>query len=211
MLNEHDTATCSHHIYCLKRVSWSAVLIGAFVGIGLSFLLNLFDMAIGLSIVTTTKDGVITLAVGGFIGLVIGAVISMYVAGFTAGYLGQSHCVKRNLGVLYGFTTWCLALVLTVLLASHMVNYVSSYSNFITSPTTVVVSNDSATDVTTIKRGNSSQATLNSQEVTNSLGMSTFLIFVLFFLGAVASCFGGHYGMVCRQENCGTNKSTTTI
>jgi hypothetical protein len=69
------------------------------VGVGLSFLLNLFSIAIGLSLVTTSKEGIASLAIGGFLGLVISAIAAMFVAGTTSGYLGRSCCAKRNLGV----------------------------------------------------------------------------------------------------------------
>jgi hypothetical protein len=75
------------HMGCPKRISWSAILAGALVGIGLSFLLNLFSIAMGLSFVSTTKEGLLTLVVSGLIGLVAGTIFVSFSSGFTAGYL----------------------------------------------------------------------------------------------------------------------------
>lgn len=194
----------THHTHMchFKRLSWSAITTGALVGIGLSFLLNLFSVAIGLSIVTTTQEGLISLAVGGFIGLIIGAIVSMFVAGFTAGYLGRPYCVKRNLGVLYGFTTWCLALILMVLLTSYMGRYIKSYSDFISGPrTTIFTTHKEAPVVILSSTTQNTTATVEPKTTEQSLGYSPFLIFTLFFISALASCFGGHYGMSCRCDD----------
>ncbi len=189
-----------HHMYHLKRISWSAIVVGALIGTGLSFLLNLFSVAIGLSIVKTTHDGLVSLAVGGFIGLLIGAIVAMFFAGFTAGYLGRPYSMRRNLGVVYGFTTWCLAFVLMMLLASHVGRYVTSYSSFIVNPTPVVFTNNQSVPVISTNTSGS-EVVVNNQSATNNLGYSAFLIFILFFVGAISSCFGGHYGMTCKTCN----------
>ena len=113
-----------------QRMSWTAIFVGALVGAGLGFLLNLFGIAIGLSILTQ-KDGAAALAVGGLLGFLIAVITSMVVAGYTAGYLGRTYCPKRNLGVLYGFTTWGVALILTAAVASHINHYVVGAINIL--------------------------------------------------------------------------------
>lgn len=201
MTNE-QCGTSGHHEHlsmCFrKHVSWTAIIVGALVGVGLSFLLNLFSIAIGLSFVTT-KEGVAVLAVGGFIGLAIGIIVSMFVAGFSAGYLGRPFCMKRNLGVLYGFTTWSLILILTVLLTASMGRYITSYSDFVTNPTIVVETTDK--QVTSTGKASSSAAiNTETQIIANRLGMSALFVFALFFISAFSCCLGGHCGMTCRCE-----------
>jgi hypothetical protein len=209
-MNNDNCATpqhmSDHSIMChFKRVSWTAIIVGALVGIGLSFLLNLFSVAIGLSIVTTTNEGIMTLAMGGLVGLLIGTIISMFIAGYTAGYLGRPYCVKQNLGVVYGFTTWCLALILTVMLTTRIGYYVAAYSNFIKNPTDIVVvtnhhlPNGNAVEAVD-NNNNTNTVAVNAQKATNNLGMSTLIVFILFFVGALASCFGGHFGMCCKKD-----------
>lgn len=207
-----DRCAKHDHNICVRQVSWTAVIVGAFVGMGLSFLLNLFSIATGLSFVTNNKEGLVTLAVGGFIGLLIGAVATMFTAGFVAGKLGQKYNPKRNLGVVYGFTTWSVMLVLTALLASHMGKYVTVYSNFVSNPTTtsfhmergawkhgkganvVVTTADKNADKNTDKNVMVDQDT---QDAANKLGIASFLVFAIFFIGALSCCIGGHYGMTC--------------
>lgn len=192
MEKHHDHAHCWH----VKSISWSAILAGALVGIGLTFLLNLFSVAIGLSIFSINNTGITSLAVGGMIGLAICAIVSMFVAGMVAGYLARPFCDTRHLGVLYGFTTWCLALLLTAILATYVGRYVSSYSNFISNPSTIII-----TEVSPSPEPQSNPAIImNAQKATNTFGIGAFIVFVLFFIGAISSCFGGHCGMMCKSE-----------
>lgn len=199
-----------HHHCHVKCMSWTALIVGALVGIGLSFLLNLFSVAIGLSAFTLSQDGLVTLAIGGFIGLLIGGIVSMFVAGFTAGYLGRPYCAKRNLGVVYGFGTWCLMLILSVFLTAPLGRFVSNY-------TAAVANNQKVTEIIVTKMPNNeagvqasthngaTQVAVDPEKAANSMGMAAFIIFVIFFIGALACCFGGHAGMVCckdRDDHC---------
>ena len=113
----------------LKRLSWTAIFAGAFVGVGASFLLNLLCVGIGLSAFSATEDGATVLAIGGFVGLVISAFISMFAAVWVAGYIGRPLSSNRHLGELYGFITWSVALILTILLASHVGKFVTDFND----------------------------------------------------------------------------------
>lgn len=132
MTNENETVSTTpdvRNFYSARRISWTAIFTGAIVGIGLSFLLGLLGAAIGLSIVNMTTNRVGLLALSGSIGVLISIIISMLIAGFTAGYLGRLYCPHRNLGTLYGFTTWTIVLMLSAVLTTHMSAYVATYTN----------------------------------------------------------------------------------
>lgn len=197
----------SPHFFHLKRISWSAIIVGALIGLGISFLLNLFSIAIGLSVVKTTSDGLASLAIGGLIGILIGTIVSTFASGFAAGYLGRPFCSKRNLGIVYGFTTWCVAFIMIVVLASSVGRYVAEYTSFIANPKTVVVVNDQQTPA--VSTPNTSNVVVNAQAATNNLGYAASVIFALFFIGALSSCIGGHCGMVCKNCNDDCNQNPT--
>lgn len=201
-----------HHYYRCKKISWSAILVGAVVGVGLNFLLNLFCVAIGLSVITTNQDGVTALAVGGFIGLLISVIVAMFVAGMVSGYLGRAFCPKRNLGVLYGFTAWSVALIFIVVLATHMTQFVTSYTNFLYNQTPAVnmVNNDISPAVTATTQTTPAQVTVNAQKAVNTVGYSAFLVFVLFFVGAFSASLGGHFGMgrKCKEDDMQCNNDS---
>jgi len=177
------TAEYIHHF---RHFSWSAILAGAFVATGLGFLLNLFGIAIGLSMIRNTPDGINALAAGGYAGLLIGTVASMFTAGFTAGFLGALSQTKRNLGVLYGFTAWCAGLILAAVLTSYITQYVSAYADLVTGHAAI----------TAMDNG------IAAQKSAAHPAAGMFLIFLLFFTGAVSGCFGGHYGAEYKEKYC---------
>lgn len=208
MINETELEHrhCHHHF---KRISWSAVLVGALIGVGLGFLLNLFSLAIGLTAFNLNQAGTLVLAAGGFIGLIIGVIVSMFVAGYAAGYLGRFYCPQRNLGIVYGFTTWSLALLLAAVLGAQMSSYLSTYSNSI-SKSVLVISPVSKTEAATsepVMIKSVSTPNANNQKAltvtapSNSLTYGAFCVFLLFFIGAVSACVGGCCGMKCKRDD----------
>ena len=212
MMNEQ----CNTQGDTCKRMSWSAVFAGALVGIGLSFLLNLLSVAIGLSIISTTNEGVATVAIGGLVGLLIGTIIAAFMGGLTAGTLGRPYCGTRNRGTLYGFLAWCIALILTAILATNIGRYVNSYSNFVANPSMVVVVEKPAImrDVSTkeavkeVKENKSANATMTTsgQQAASGMAIGSWLVFMLFFVGALFSAFGGHCAMHCCKKYCSTTR-----
>jgi hypothetical protein len=191
------------HCCGIQCVSWSAIVAGALVSLGLNFLLNLFGIAIGLSALRTAHPGVMTLAVGGFMGLAIGVIAAMFFSGWVAGYLGRTCCFNRHCGALYGFITWCLSLLLTIVLAVHIGQFMSMRSHSLSHPTATVIVATINDDVSTLYEKNQKRTDFTSNETTainaekagNDLGKSLFLTFILFFLGAISSCFGGYCGL----------------
>jgi hypothetical protein len=190
------------HCNPTKCISWSAILVGAFVGVGISFLLNLFGVAIGLSAFSMTNEGAMTLAVGGLVGLIASTVIAMFFAGFASGYLGRLSVHKRNLGVIYGFTTWSAVLILTAVLTTHIGGYVNTYSTNITRQTVVVVDakDTSPKSHRAGPHGEANEAITASKEMSGGMAVGAFVVFALFLFGAIACCFGAHYGMSRRCE-----------
>ena len=208
-MNEGERISTEKHFrdHChkgFKKLSWTGVIAGALVATGLSFLINLFDIGIGLSIVNNTKEGVATVVVGGLIGMIIGAIVTMFVAGWVSGFIARSCCWHRHLGLFQGFTTWCLALIITLILLSHNVGFLTLGSrlladNLSSSPTVRITTDENAPALSEI-RADRPQITVNAEKSANDIGKGTLITFLIFFLGAVASCFGGFFG-VCGGKN----------
>lgn len=200
------------HHHCLhthKRISWSAIFIGALVAVGLGFLLNLFGLAIGLSAFTMSDAGASAVAVGGLLGILIGIIATMLAAGYAAGYLGRLYCPQRNLGILYGFSTWTLALILTALITLPLTHHVANYTK-VTSPSVSIVTKKSmdtgnvvsaATVSPASHHQNIRQKAMNVTAPTETMAWSVFCVFILFFVGALSSCFGSCWGMSCCRED----------
>ncbi|MCC5791258.1 MAG: hypothetical protein JJT82_01415 [Legionellaceae bacterium] len=184
-------------------ISWSAIFVGALVGVGLGFLLHLYALAIGLSAFNLSDDGAAVMAYGGLLGLMVGVIASTLVSGYTAGYLGRNACPERNLGILYGFTTWSVALLLSAAVAGSVSQYVASAAANLAPSLSVSTENVEevvAVDTTTAP-GAASQETVNVTTSESTLAWSAFILFVLFFLGAFFSCLGACWGMGCRRQN----------
>jgi hypothetical protein len=193
----------AHKCCSIKCISWTAIFVGSIVGVGLGFLLNLFSVAIGLTAYSTSSTGVAAFAVGGFIGFLIGGMIASFVAGYTSGYLAHPHCPKRNSGALYGFTTWALTLIFMVILSGPIARYVVNTTRFVTNTTLVQrgMTTPTAMQATTDEE--------SAKKAASDMSQAAFAVFVLAFLSALAGSFGGHFGMVCRPEDC-ANTTTTT-
>jgi hypothetical protein len=170
-----------------KCISWRPILAGALAAIGFSFLLNLFSVALGLTAFTVNSQGVETLALGGLLGTSIGIIVSMFGAGWLAGYLGQHRGNKHQLGAIYGFLAWCVALIISIFLASHIQQYISFYSHFISHSANIIFVNDAGSST--------GLAVIGDHVPAKSLTTGTYIVFFLFFLAALASSAGGHYGM----------------
>lgn len=213
--NLRENETCSHSSKCM---SWTAIFAGALVAVGLSFLLNIFGAAIGLSTLTTSAEGATTIAIGGYLGLLVGTIAIMFFAGWIAGYLNRKYCCNRNIGALYGFTTWCLALIITMLIAAHTVQFISA--NVYTISNRKVNTNLSNHNVIGKKmtndagysnsnRSKADQVNADDEAVVEILTLSLLLTFILFFAGAIASAIGGCCGLKPKDSTC-CNKTNSS-
>ncbi len=192
-----------------NRVCWSAIFVGALVGVGLSFLLNLFAIAIGLSAVTVGKTGAMVLTLTGILGVVLGNVVAMIAAGYAAGFLGRGYCL-RNLGLLYGFTTWCVALLLSSIILSHMSHYTSNYSqaivgkNVMTQPAEETVAAGKVESGAVKHKANEVPSPSQNEDeliaTTLDWAYGAAVIFALFLIGAVSTCIGASWAMRQRTE-----------
>lgn len=171
-------------------ISWTGIFIGSLFILGLSFLLNLFSAAVGLSAYHLNQEGTMTFALGGFLGLLIGTIAIMFTSGFIAGFMGRMRCLNNSCGGLYGFSAWAIALIVAVFLSAHVGKFVSTFRDFVQNPTyssVATTANYNAPIVST----NDNQAVVNTAKVATG----AFAIFILFLVGALASTIGGHYGL----------------
>lgn len=193
-----------------KCISWGAIIAGAFVGVGLAFLLHMLSMASGWTAFNSTQDGMVTLAAGGFIGMLIGVIITMFFSGWVAGYLARKHCHHHCMGGLYGFVTWCLTLMLAMFLVMNMGKFMVMNVHHVAANNAAVMSaviNKEVgmmeeTSMMTQANANNPQAAMDT--ATDTLRKVMWVSFILFLVGALASTIGGCCGVKCRKS-CGSN------
>lgn len=183
-----------------RNISWGAIISGTLIAIGLSFLLNLFSSATGLAVFNNSPEGITTLAVSGFIGLLIGSIIIMFFSGWVTGYLAKNSSSHSCTGALYGLIAWCLALALTAILTVSMGNMLTENLRTITTNKIInsidTMNNNSS--IITNQDNDADQQTNQANRAENSaniLGEMSLIVFALFFSGAIAMTLGGYYGM----------------
>lgn len=201
-INSNHIEHIKAHMCTARCFSWTAIFLGAITAISLSFLLNLLSLAIGLSAFPTSSDGQITFAVGGFIGLLICAVLAMFPAGYVAGFLGRANCLRRKSGELYGLAAWGLALILTMLLASSVGQFVSQ-ATYLVNRQPVAVRLNEVNDNALYKVNQKTTGVtveVDNDKAKQATSLAILATFLIFFMGFIAACFGGRLGMMCKRK-----------
>lgn len=217
--------TCGmcHGGKCCRGIAWSGIFAGAFVAIGLSILINLLLASIGISLYTPSSEGLKAMAIVGYIVLLIVAFVVMYIGGFVSGHLGGGHHSRACGGLIYGFTTWSLALIIAALLASGMgssvagsqplvntaiINLPSGSFQALGQGQKVTAGPTAKAPATTAQAGKTQTGTeeqggmmtQDEKTIQHYLGTSLFLTFLIFLVGAIGACIGGAVGnRTCRK------------
>ena len=200
MIKKNVVVTGTHCAQTYPRICWSAIFIGAIVGVGLGFLLHLFAMAIGLSAYSSSSDGTYALAIGGLVGLLIGTIASMVAAGYVTGYLGGFHYANVKWGVIYGFVTWSLALVLAAFLTVPMGSYLTLSTQALANPNPVQVVDGSLGNTQVSSEARNTTGDGQVKVTTPDLAMSAWVLFGLFIIGAFSTCIGACWGIACKRD-----------
>lgn len=194
------------HIHPNKCISWTAILVGALIALGLGLLFGLLGAVIGLNSLKTVNNGSVVLAFGGMLGIIVCVIVATTISGYIAGHLGRLYCSQHHFGIIYGLTTWVSSLILGAAISGILSQNVVAYSNL---ARTVVAIPVPITQITTpVGSTKISSSTENGENVTivevkvtpADLASGAFWAFLLFFLGAVFSCIGACWGMNCCSK-----------
>lgn len=194
--------SCNCAPYFSQYLSWSGVIAGALVATGLSFLMNVFNLGLGLSLFTDTKKGVTTIVIGGLVAMIVGGFITMFAAGWVSGYVGRSCKQYRYLGVFQGLTTWCLVLMIIAFLFANNIAFLTVGShlladNIVSNSTVHVNPNEEGLKYSNTRSNTQDnlQVVVNREKSANDIGKSALITFVIFFVGFIACCWGGCVGV----------------
>jgi len=171
------------HAYVCHSFCWKPIIAGALFAIGLTFLLNLFSVAIGLTAFTTDTAGMETLVFTGLLAMSFGLIVIMFGSGWLTGYLAKPYNPNRDMGAIYGFLAWTIALILAIFIALPAQHYILYYGQFISGKVRAYSPSVSM---------NATTAILSEHA---NLVISAYILFILFFLSAFAFSLGGHIGM----------------
>lgn len=179
----------------LPYISWSALYAGAIAGVGLNFLLNLLALGLGLASFSVSATGKTLFSFWGFSAFIISALAAMFVTGWVAGKLTPRVLANKAWGLLYGFLSWSLLLIFTIILITNFIQYTAFHSNFTSSLVEVKLRNSSPMlTETTAHSVPDSPLSVNIETNKKLITVNAFLTFLLFFIGAAASALGGLIG-----------------
>lgn len=186
--------TCDH-----SRMNWPAIVVAALIGVGLSFLITLLSLAFGFTAFSMdTTTGALALSIGGLVGLIVLSILAMFMVGWVAAYLGGSNCLHRYSGELYGLSAWSLTLILTILLSGSVGKFVANTSYLVNKNVMPISFNVAATTVENKIQNIRSNPEKNNEAIAGT----TFIVFFIFFIGAISSCFGGRCAQLCVKGYC---------
>lgn len=200
LIHEHGIDKC-HHFH-KRYFSWTGVLAGTLVAIGLGILFHLLTFGVILATFKTDPHTIHLLMMGGLVFLTIFTIVSMFIAGWVSGRIAankRAYPYKGHRGMLHGFATWSLAVIVGLLL---MPNLYKLPPSLYLGPNTIALR-----AVTHPQTNVSSQIIINSpdqlniENVSHNLGKTTLAIFAMSLLGAIASCIGGACGIKPHPED----------
>ena len=168
--------------HCHKAFSWKAVIAGALIAIGLTFLFNLLTLGLGFSMYTQDPTGRAVIAFLGFAWMLIGSYLMLFAAGWV---VGKVICRDRDAfilnGFVHGFLTWSLYAFVSLITVVKMgdASTLSIFSNFSTASVTTAT---------------------NTEEV-RAVGLTTLASFLIFLSAALGCSFGAMCGVRHGIEN----------
>jgi hypothetical protein len=179
---------------CISRsLSWGAVLTGALVALGLTFLFNLLTIALGLSLYTQSTDGAKVLTFAGYAWVLIGGYIILFISGWIAGRLVHHHCILHWCnGILHGFVTWTVYLILSMMVLSYMA---TPASVSLLRTTFMSITDESTTSINPDRQSDSK----STPQTVHKAGHVAFGSFFIFLVGALGCAAGAAYGVRERR------------
>lgn len=179
----------------IPYISWSALYAGAITGVGLNFLMNLLVLGLGIATFSVHTSGQTNFSGLGFSCFIISALIAMFCTGWVAGKLTPPLLECRRWGLLYGFLSWSLLLIFTIILITNFIQYAAFHSNFTANLIEIrLKSNSPMLTSTTAHSLRSSPLSFNIETNSKIITLNALLTFFLFFIGALASSIGGFIG-----------------
>jgi hypothetical protein len=103
----------------VKRISWRAILMGLFITISVSMLLNLLGLGLGFISLIPTLDGLKTVATGAVIWIILSSIISIYIGAWVAGREAPLALTYET--ILHGFMVWALDFLLGIVLVASSI------------------------------------------------------------------------------------------
>lgn len=193
------------------QISWSAVITGAIIAFGATFLFNFLTISLGLVLYTPSAEGSAQLVNEAFLWTLIGGFILLLLTGWVTGKLiGISHSrvPKSITGATHGFLAWALYLImslsLTVLLSETASDAFAAVSlmNVSVKESQSIKQSIPPNDLNELDPALTIEL-INPEElkaITKETGKEGMAIFFIFLWGAIACMIGSCLGFSSQQR-----------
>src|SRR5262249_52895975 len=113
----------------VRRISWSAILAGVAVTLGVSLLLTLLGAGLGAASINPMQESNPFQGLGklSILWMVISGIVAFFAGGWVAGF-GSGAATSKGESAVHGFVAWSIAAILTVGLITSAAGSVLSTS-----------------------------------------------------------------------------------
>lgn len=202
-----------HEKHCVRCFSFKGIIVGAIVAFGLIFLFNLLTVGGGLSAYTKTQGGLEALVFIAYLWVVVGSFLMLFIAGLATSWVAhhQSDTADHRNSILYGFSTWVLYILISLVFLSHatettIVTFPKSFLSVSQEAENTAADSDtqetySATATGQENAGDSQQLTNpQARKEAHKIGLATLASFFIFFVEALGCCFGAWCAMELNRK-----------
>ena len=180
----------------VNSFSFKSVIVGAVVAFGLMFMFNLLTIGGGLAAYTRTEKGLETLISLAYAWTIVGSFLIFFVAGLVTSFVAH-HSIQDERPknqVLHGFVTWAIYILISLAFLAHASEAtVLSFPKSFLSVSEAAAQADTTASLNTETTGSNSQnktVTPTEQKAAHKIGILTLAAFFVFFVEAIACCFG---------------------
>jgi len=177
--------------YSHTHICWSSIISGSLVAIGLVFLFCLLTEGLGLSSATRTEGGTEILVFAVLAWLFVGSYVVFFISGYVTGKVARPHCEHSCHGLLYGFMSWALAIIVSIMLVTPMTQSKSILMIKTTQAEVITTPNEQQSN----NNNNNELMTPATQQEVHKVGLATLAAFLVFAAGALGSSLGGYYAI----------------
>lgn len=188
---EMNEKKCMHNY---THICWSSVISGSLVAIGLVFLFCLLTEGLGLTSATRTEGSTEILVFAVLAWLFVGSYVVFFMSGYVTGKIARTHCERSCHGLLYGFMSWALAIIVCIMLVTPMTQSKNILMIKTTTQSEVIATPNEQ------QSNNNEIMTPATQHEVHKVGLATLAAFLIFFAGALGSSLGGYYAIQYHRK-----------
>lgn len=173
-------------------IPWGAIIIGAIISVSYTTLLNMLGIGLGLIIFDPERFNMVKLGHGAIAWMTLSGIISMMAGGYLVGKFSNTNCKLKR--CCYGIAAWALAMSFTVMVATTASGlFMGGAINITRGSVYVVEQQYAAANAASNNQSNVLDTNTNIKKSANNIGKASVMMFLAFFLSAIAGIVSAMY------------------